>query len=389
MHRHIAANTLTLMVVGLVGIAVVLGWARGQYSEPGPLNEAICLRVEPGSRMAGVADWLEENGAVSNSFMFRTGVNYEGKSNDLKAGSFIVPAGASMQEITDTITRGGPSNCGTEVILSVGVGSNRVRVRGLDAASGAFDDLAVFNPAVDAAPAEYLSALEETDARFRIQFAEGTTVWQVVEAIKAAKFLDGEVGDLPSEGSLAPDSYEVSGGTDRGELIARMQGRQQEILEAAWLVRDPETPLKTREEALILASIVEKETGLAEERPQVASVFVNRLNKGWKLQTDPTVIYGITEGKEILGRGLRRSELDRRTDYNTYVIEGLPPTPIANPGRMAIEATLNPAETEFLFFVADGTGGHAFAATNDEHNRNVAKWREIERQRAEEAQQGN
>ena len=386
MHRHIAANTLTLLIFGLVGVAVALGWARGQYSQPGPLSEAVCLRVEPGSRMTSVADWLEENGAVSSAFMFRTGVNYEGKANDLKAGSFILPAGSSMQEIADTITKGGPSNCGTEVILSVGVGSNRIRVRGLDPASGAFEEMAVFNPAVDETPAIYEQALEESDARFRVQFAEGTTVWQVVEAVRGAAFLSGEIGDLPQEGSLAPDSYEVSSGADRGELIARMASRQAEILEAAWLVRDPETPLASPAEALILASIVEKETGLAEERPQVASVFVNRLNQGWKLQTDPTVIYGITEGKELLGRGLRRSELDRATAYNTYIIEGLPPTPIANPGREAIEATLNPAETEYLFFVADGTGGHAFARTNDEHNVNVAKWREIERQRAEEAQ---
>jgi len=152
-------------------------------------------------------------------------------------------------------------------------------------------------------------------------------------------------------------------------------------------VGDPATPLATREEALILASIIEKETGLAEERPQVASVFVNRLNKGMQLQTDPTVIYGITNGVGTLGRGLRRSELNKETPYNTYVIPGLPPGPIANPGKAAIEAALNPAETEYIFFVADGTGGHAFSKTLDEHNSNVAKWRQIEAKRAAEAEE--
>ena len=157
-----------------------------------------------------------------------------------------------------------------------------------------------------------------------------------------------------------------------------MQARQVATLSAAWESRAEGLPLATPDEALILASIVEKETGLAEERPVVASVFINRLRAPMRLQTDPTVIYGITLGRRILGRGLRRSELNARTPYNTYQIDGLPPTPIANPGRASIEAVLNPVETEFLFFVADGTGGHAFAATLAEHNRNVALWRQIE-----------
>lgn len=388
MHRHFAANVLTLMIFGLVAIAVLLGWSRGQYSEPGPLSQAVCLRVAPGSTMAVVADDLAEQGAISSGFLFRSGVNYDGKSGDLKAGSFVLPAEASMKEIADIVTRGGRSNnCGTEVVWQVRVASDRVVVRGLDAQSGDYTELAAFNPADEAeAPAAYSAALEEPDARFKVQFIEGTTVWQVVEAIKAAPFMTGEVGEMPTEGTLAPDVYEVAAGADRAELIGRMQAAQDDILEAAWLVRDPQTPLKTREEALILASIVEKETGLAEERPQVASVFVNRLEQGWKLQTDPSVIYGVTEGKGPLGRGLRRSELDRATPFNTYVIEGLPPTPIANPGRGAIEAALNPAEEEYMFFVADGTGGHAFAVTNAEHNRNVAKWRAIEKERAEAAQ---
>jgi UPF0755 protein len=169
-------------------------------------------------------------------------------------------------------------------------------------------------------------------------------------------------------------------GQERGALVAEMQTRQQSILAAAWASRQDGLPLASPEEALILASIVEKETGVADERPQVASVFVNRLRQGMRLQTDPTVIYGITRGEGTLGRGLRRSELDRTTPWNTYRIDGLPPTPIANPGRAAIEATLNPDDTPYVFFVADGTGGHAFAVTLADHNRNVARWREIEAQ---------
>ena len=163
-----------------------------------------------------------------------------------------------------------------------------------------------------------------------------------------------------------------------------MEASQTERLAAAWEDRSDGLPYETPEEALIMASIVEKETGVAAERPQVASVFVNRLEAGMRLQTDPTVIYGITNGQGVLGRGIRQSELRAETPYNTYVITGLPPTPIANPGLASIEAALHPANTDYLFFVADGSGGHAFAETLEEHNRNVAKWREIEAERASE-----
>jgi UPF0755 protein len=165
---------------------------------------------------------------------------------------------------------------------------------------------------------------------------------------------------------------------ERAELLVQMQARQEAILMEAWANRAENLPISTPQEALILASIIEKETGQAEERGVVASVFTNRLRQGMRLQTDPTVIYGVTEGQGVLGRGLRRSELDRVTPWNTYQIDGLPPTPIANPGRASIEAALNPDDTKYIFFVADGTGGHAFAETLAEHNRNVARWREIE-----------
>jgi UPF0755 protein len=190
------------------------------------------------------------------------------------------------------------------------------------------------------------------------------------------------------EGGLAPDSYEVERGADRAALIAAMQGAQSRILNEAWAERAPGLPYESPEEALIMASIVEKETSIAAERGRVASVFVNRLEQGMRLQTDPTVIYGITRGEGVLGRGLRQSELRRETPWNTYVIDGLPPTPIANPGRLSIEATLNPESTDYLFFVADGTGGHAFATTLAEHNENVARWRQIEAQQGVEGEGG-
>ena len=183
------------------------------------------------------------------------------------------------------------------------------------------------------------------------------------------------------EGRLAPDSYEVSVGDDRGDLLALMEARQTDRLEEAWRNRSEDLPIETPEEALILASIIEKETGVPEERGRVAAVFVNRLNQGMRLQTDPTVIYGITRGQGALGRGLRQSELRSETPYNTYVIDGLPPTPIANPGKASLEAAVNPEDSDFLFFVADGSGGHAFAKTLEEHNQNVAKWRAIETER--------
>jgi UPF0755 protein len=182
---------------------------------------------------------------------------------------------------------------------------------------------------------------------------------------------------------LAPQSYEVTRGADRATLLAEMQTRQAAILAEAWAGRAEGLPYDTPEQALVMASIVEKETGVPEERGRVASVFINRLEQGIKLQTDPTVIYGITKGHGALGRGLRQSELRGKTPYNTYVIDGLPPTPIANPGQASIEAALNPDSTKYLFFVADGSGGHAFAETLAEHNDNVARWRALE------TQQGN
>jgi UPF0755 protein len=217
-------------------------------------------------------------------------------------------------------------------------------------------------------------------------FAEGRTSWEVVQALMAEDELTGEIAGIPPEGSLAPAGYDFQKGDTRESLLARMREQQERILAEAWESRAPDLPIETPEELLILASIVEKETGVAEERAEVAAVFVNRLRLGMRLQTDPTVIYGITEGQGSLGRGIRASELAAATPYNTYVIQGLPPTPIANPGRAAIEAAANPAISEYLYFVADGTGGHAFATTLEEHNANVVQWRRIEAERALEAE---
>jgi UPF0755 protein len=219
------------------------------------------------------------------------------------------------------------------------------------------------------------------DTRIRLAIAEGTTSWQVVEALKAIDFLTGDIAQIPAEGTLAPDSYEIKAGDLRQDLLERMLQAQERRLAEVWAQRSDITPVETMEELLILASIIEKETGVADERFTVASVFANRLQKGMPLQTDPTVIYGVTRGQGPLGRGLRKSELRKDTPWNTYVNRGLPPTPIANPGLASLQAALKPAATDFIFFVADGTGGHAFAVTLKDHNRNVAAWRKIEASR--------
>ncbi len=390
MWKHVVANALTLFILGLVGVVALLAWGQSQYHAAGPLDVATCVQVESGTTMRRLSRDLEDRGAVSHGTIFRLGADYSGKTADLKAGSFLVPAHAPMDEIVDIVTKGGRSTCGTEVLYRIGVVAEKVEVRELDPATNRFETVAEFDPVRaegDPEPApEAVAAYEkvrgEDDTRYRIALAEGVTSWQIVEGLKAADFLEGEVDEVPPEGSLAPDSYEVTPGTARAEVLAEMTERQAARLTEAWQNRAPGIPVETPEEALILASIIEKETGVPEERPQVASVFVNRLKQGIKLQTDPAVIYGVTEGKGALGRGLRRSELDRDTPYNTYRNEGLPPTPIANPGEASLAAATNPAETDYLFFVADGSGGHVFSRTLEEHNRNVAKWRELEKQGA-------
>ena len=383
--RHLAANTITFLIVGLFLLAGVVLVGADRYRAEGPLDAPICLRVEPGSSMRGVAEDLAAEGAIGSTAIFNIGADYTGKSGQLKAGSFLVPAGASMEEIVDIVTRGGANTCGTEVVYRVGVTRTSVVVRELDPATSQFVERANFNPAEEDAPEVYAAVKARPDTRYRIVIAEGVTSWQVAQALNSFDVLEGTLDEVPPEGSLAPDSYEVAPGTPVEELVARMTAAQEAILAEAWENRAPGLPLESPEEALVLASLIEKETGVAEERRQIASVFINRLNRGMRLQTDPAVIYGITRGQGVLGRGLRQSELERETPWNTYVIDGLPPTPIANPGRASIEAALNPDTTDYIFFVADGTGGHAFAETLEEHNRNVAAWRRIEAERQESA----
>lgn len=386
MWRHIASNALSFLIVAMFLLAGAVTWGMNAYSAQGPLEQAICLRVESGSNMGRVSADLAEQGAVDMPRLFNIGADYSEKTGLLKAGSYLVQPAASMEEIVDQITRGGASTCGTQVVYSVGITSTTVRVRELDPATNRFVEIVRFDPLAEEPPAEYTEVRNASDTQFAVLVIEGTTVWQVITALNSLEILDGEVADLPPEGSLAPDSYDVSPGADVVALVARMRSAQSARLAEAWASRVDGLPLESPEEALILASIVEKETGGIEEVRDVASVFENRLRDGMRLQTDPTVIYGVTGGEGVLGRGLRQSELRAETAYNTYVIEGLPPTPIANPGLASIQAVMDPAETDYIFFVAktlDPRDGHNFAVTLAEHNANVAIYRALEAAAAE------
>ncbi len=330
MIRHLVSNALTLLIVALALAGGLIAWGSRQMDAPGAFTEDVVFEVKPGDRLQAVSDRLAERGLIAHPVIFRISARASGQDQKLKFGEYKIPAYASMREILDIVTSG----------------------RAL---------------------------------AYQVTIPEGLTSWQVVQLLNENPLLTGEISEIPPEGSLAPNTYSISKGDSRESLIRRMTLAQHKIITEAWAVRAPGLPLKTPDEALTLASIIEKETAVPEERPIVASVFINRLKLGMRLQTDPTVIYGITRGRGTLGRGLYQSELRRKTPYNTYVIEGLPPTPIANPGKASIEAALNPAKTDYLFFVADGTGGHVFAKTIDEHMKNVRKWRRIEARRRAEA----
>ncbi|MEQ9054477.1 MAG: endolytic transglycosylase MltG [Roseovarius confluentis] len=387
MWRHIASNFLTFLVVVVFLLGGVILWGQNEYQATGPLEEPICLQVPRGSSMRGISADLAEQGAITSERIFRIGADYTDKTQLLKAGSWLIPEGSTMGEITDIVTRGGASTCGTEVVYRIGVNASEVEVRELDPATNRFVEVAAFDPQTEEVtpPAEFTEVRDQADTRYRVAVAEGVTSWQVVNALGAFDALDGDVAAVPPEGSLAPNSYEFSVGDTRESILTRMREAQELILTEAWQNRASDIAVETPEEALILASIIEKETGVPTERGQVASVFTNRLQEGMRLQTDPTVIYGITNGEGVLGRGLRQSELRAETPYNTYVIDGLPPTPIANPGRASIEAAVNPEDTDYVFFVArtlDPRDGHLFAETLEEHNRNVAAYRALEAERA-------
>ena len=385
MWKHIAANTLTFLIVALFLFGGLIAWGTNQYSAEGPLDEAICVQVRSGSNMRLVSVDLAEQKAISSPAIFRMGVDYSDRALLLKAGSFLIPEGASMAEIVNIVTQGGQSTCGTEIVYRVGVSRVVAQVRELDPATGRFVELASFEPnQVEEMPVAYAETRAAADTQYRVVIAEGVTSWQVVQALNSLEFMTGDVADIPLEGTLAPDSYQVQPGNSVAELLSVMESAQVRILAQAWAERADGLPLTSPQEALILASIIEKEASTSGERFDVASVFVNRLNLGMRLQTDPTVIYGVTKGRGVLGRGLRQSELRSETPWNTYVISGLPETPIANPGAATIEAALNPASTEFIFFVAktlDPRDGHNFAVTLADHNSNVAIYRALEFER--------
>ena len=373
---------MSFLIVVLIALAGAIAWGQREFRAAGPLSEAAFFEVPRGASLRRVSEDLEAAGIISSAVLFRLGADYAEMSGALRFGNYEIPPGASMEAVLGIVTTGGPSTfryTATYVLRLEGTGEVRLRER--VPGTGEIVELADF--AYEEGVPDVYSALVAagTPVAYRVSVPEGLTSWQIVEGLRAADFRSGEIAQVPPEGRLAPDTIEVARGQDRLEIIDQMLAAQDAILAEAWENRQDGLPLANPEEALILASIIEKETSVAEERRQVSSVFINRLNRGMRLQTDPTVIYGITEGRGVLGRGIRASELRAETPWNTYVIDGLPPTPIANPGRAAIEAAVNPDDTNLIFFVADGTGGHAFAETLEEHNRNVARWRQIEAER--------
>lgn len=314
---------ILLLAGSVIFMALFAYLGYSAFHDPNEVTEETIFNVPAGQGLIRTARLLEEGGLITDREIFKIGVMLKGQERSLKAGEMLIPAGQSMNDIMEILVRG-------DVI------------------------------------------------QHSLTIPEGWTSYQIVEYLGELFRLTGEIETLPPEGSLLPETYNYTLGTSRVELINRMQRDQNAVLAELWEKRVPDLPIHSVEEAMILASIVEKETGLAEERPHVAGVFINRLRRGMRLQSDPTIIYGITH-KGFLDRGLRRSEIaDANNPYNTYQIDGLPPTPIAHPGRASLEAVLNPMETDDLYFVADGTGGHAFASTLAEHERNVANWRRIE-----------
>ena len=308
----------TLSLLAIAGVVFVLG----QISERGPLKAEHRVVIPAGTGTRDIAAMLEKEGVVHSSELFLAALAVDrlrGVGGHLKAGEYAIPQGASIRDVISILRSG-------KAIVH------------------------------------------------KVTIPEGFSVVQVLERLRRHPELTGEITIRPEEGSLLPDTYVFQRGETRDSIIRRMQEAQKRLLDELWPKRAPDLPFTTRREAIILASIVEKETSVPEERPRVAAVFINRLKKGIRLQSDPTIIYGITKGKP-LGRPIRKSEIEAKTPWNTYRFKGLPPTPIANPGRDAIAAVLNPAKTDDLYFVADGTGGHVFAATLEEHNRNVRKWR--------------
>lgn len=323
---------MSAIVLVTIGAGAAVWYGKYVFEGPGPSTQNDTVLIKPNTGVNDIALLLERNRLISDANIFRLGVRAYGNDSALKAGEYEVKAGASMRDIMELLKSG-------------------------------------------------------KSLLYSLTLPEGLTVEQAFSRIATNEALTGEMpAEMPPEGGLIADTQRVTRGTTRKEVIAKMIEDQKELVEAIWARRAPGLPLKDINEFVTLASIVEKETGIADERSRVAAVFINRLNKGMRLQSDPTIVYGIYGGKgKPADKPITRSDIDKATPYNTYAINGLPPGPIANPGRAALEAVANPSKTDDLYFVADGTGGHVFAATLDEHNENVARWRAIEKKQAEEA----
>ena len=313
-----AIISLFVLAALLAGVALVRGKQR--FEAPGPLPQDHIVNIPRGSGIRDIADALVREGVIDQPWVFVGGVLVLKAREDLKAGEYQFKAHASLRDVVSTIVEG-------RVVMH------------------------------------------------QFTIPEGLTSEQMVARLLNDDVLTGNIKEFPREGSLLPDTYNFARGLTREQMIQRMQQAEQRAVKEIWDRRSPDLPLRTPDQLVILASLIEKETGKAEERTRVAAVFVNRLKQKMRLQSDPTIIYGLVGGKGTLGRPIAKSDVDQPTPYNTYLIDGLPPGPIANPGRASLEAAASPARTRELYFVADGTGGHAFAETYEQHQRNVARLR--------------
>jgi UPF0755 protein len=317
-----AIFTLLVMVSVAVGAALYLGKQR--FEAPGPLSEDKTVNIPRGLGIRDIAALLQKEGVIDQPYVFIGGVTVLKARGGLKYGEYKFTQHASLSDVVDTI-------------------------------------------------------VESKVVQHALTLPEGLTSEQIVARLLENDALTGPIKDIPREGTLLPETYKFNRGMTRAQMIERMQHDEKTLLKEVWERRSPDLPVKTPEELVTLASIVEKETGRPDERSRVAAVFVNRLKNKMRLQSDPTIIYGLTGGKGSLGRPILKSEIEQPTPYNTYVINGLPPGPIANPGRASLEATANPARTKDLYFVADGTGHHVFSENYDQHQKNVAKLRAFEK----------
>lgn len=321
------SGVFTFMTLVAFALGGALYWGKMTFDGPGPLAKDTTVMIARNQGVTEIADSLARAGVIDQPMLFKFAVGAYGAKDRLRYGEYGFPAGVSMREAMEIIVSG-----------------------------------------------------KSIEHAFTVP--EGLTSLQIVERLRDQPLLTGDVKEPPPEGALLPETYKFTRGASREQILARMKEHREEAVAKIWKERDPASTLKSAEELVILASLVEKETGIASERPQVAAVFTNRLARGMRLQSDPTIVYGIVGGRGTLGRSLTRTDIQSRTPYNTYVVSGLPAGPIANPGRDALEAAARPAKTRDLYFVADGSGGHAFAPSLVEHNRNVANWRKIEKTRS-------